>query len=207
MDKHERWNERYAKKELTWSSGPNALLESLVAERPAGKALDIATGEGRNALWLASRGWGVDAIDFSSVGIEKGKSMAAERNLKVNWITADVCQRVFARAEYDLVAVVFLHTTADERNIWLPAVIDAVAPGGQFIYIAHDPSNVDHGIGGPQDRSLLPGVEDVCIELGDFEILRAEIYERQVGNDRGHGGPATGLARDSLISARRRAPD
>ena len=111
MDKHERWNERYAKKELTWSSGPNALLESLVAERPAGKALDIATGEGRNALWLASRGWGVDAIDFSSVGIEKGKSMAAERNLEVNWITADVCQRVFARAEYDLVAVVFLHTT------------------------------------------------------------------------------------------------
>ena len=203
MDKRERWNERYAKKELTWSSRPNALLESLVVGRPAGKVLDVASGEGRNALWLASRGWQVDAIDFSSVGIGRGRALATERNLEVNWITADVCQHIFVRAEYDLVIVVFLHTTVEERVIWLPAVIEAVGPSGQLIYIAHDPSNIDHGVGGPKDMTLLPGLEDVCAELGDFQILQAKIYERQVGSDPGHGESATGVARDLLISARR----
>jgi len=204
MDKRERWDERYTKNNLKWSSGPNTLLESLVVGKPDGKVLDVASGEGRNALWLASRGWLVDAIDFSKIGIGKGRLMAAERNLEINWILADVCEQAFARAEYDLVIVLFLHTSIEERVIWLPAVIEAVALGGQFIYIAHDPSNIDRGVGGPQDRTLLPEVDDVCGMLGDFDILQAEIYDRQFGDDPGHGESVTGVARDLLISARRR---
>ena len=204
MDKRERWDERYTKNNLKWSSGPNTLLESLVVGKPDGKVLDVASGEGRNALWLASRGWLVDALDFSKIGIGKGRLMAAERNLEINWIVADVCEQAFARAEYDLVIVLFLHTSIEERVIWLPAVIEAVALGGQFIYIAHDPSNIDRGVGGPRDRTLLPGVDDVCGMLGDFDILQAEIYDRQFGDDPGHGESATRVARDLLISARRR---
>ena len=203
MDKREHWDERYTKNNLKWSSGPNTLLESLVVGKPAGKVLDVASGEGRNALWLASRGWLVDAIDFSKIGIGKGRLMAAERNLEINWILADVCEQAFARAEYDLVIVLFLHTSIEERVIWLPAVIEAVALGGQFIYIAHDPSNIDRGVGGSQDRTLLPEVDDVCGMLGDFDILQAEIYDRQFGDDPGHGESVTGVARDLLISARR----
>ena len=57
--------------------------------------------------------------------------------------------------------VLFLHTSIEERVIWLPAAIEAVALGGQFIYIAYDPSNIDRGVGGPRDRTLLLGVDDV----------------------------------------------
>ena len=82
MDKRERWNERYAKKELTWSSRPNALLESLVVGRPAGKVLDVASGEGRNALWLASRGWQVGSDPGhgeSATGVGRDLLISARR--------------------------------------------------------------------------------------------------------------------------------
>ena len=90
MEKRNRWNERYASKELLWSAGPNELFADLIGELKPGKALDVATGEGRNALWLAEQGWDVDAIDFSNVAIEKGKQVAEARKVAVNWIVDDV---------------------------------------------------------------------------------------------------------------------
>lgn len=203
MDKREHWNKRYAGKALSWSGEPNALLESLLVNEPPGKGLDVGCGEGRNALWLASRGWRMDAIDFSEVGVAKASALAAEQSLDVNWITADVGRYHFAARQYDLVAIVFLHTGPEERKRWLPNVIDAVAPGGLFAYIAHDPCNITEGVGGPQDASLLPSVDEVAGHLGDFDIYRAEIHTRPVASDPGHGGAGDGCAKDSLVFARR----
>ena len=75
MSKADRWNERYAGNELIWSAGPNALFAEAVAQLESGTALDIACGEGRNALWLAKQGWQVSAMDFSSVAIDKAKKV------------------------------------------------------------------------------------------------------------------------------------
>ena len=204
MDKRQRWNERYASSGLTWSAGPNALFAEIAAEILPGRALDVATGEGRNALWLASQGWQVDAIDFSDVGIDKGRHIAAERSLELNWIVADVNTHAFAESVYDLVAVLYLHTSAEERAGWLPALIHAVKPGGSLIYIGHDPLNIDQGVGGPQDPALLPGIDDITPMLAGFELKRAEIYRRSVNSDPGHGASAEGIALDTLIWAVRR---
>ena len=89
-DKKERWNKRYAAKELVWSAGPNALLASELSELAPGRALDAACGEGRNALWLAEKGWRVTAIDFSEVAIDKGRQIAQRRGLKLDWQVADL---------------------------------------------------------------------------------------------------------------------
>lgn len=202
MDKRYRWNERYAKKDLMWSAGPNVLLESLVTDLPPGRAIDVATGEGRNAIWLAEQGWQVDAIDFSDVGVSKARTIAESKQLDVNWIVADVCEHQFPSLFYDLAAVAFLHTAPTERAKWLGAVINSIAPGGYFLYIAHDPSNVAEGVGGPQDISLLPTVDSVSALLAGFEILRSEVVRRSVATDPGHGG-GSGTALDSLVWARR----
>ena len=66
------WNRRYAEKELVWSAGPNRFLAAEAADLAPGRALDLACGEGRNALWLAEQGWRVTAVDFSGVAVEKG---------------------------------------------------------------------------------------------------------------------------------------
>lgn len=71
------WDRRYAEQELVWSAGPNQFLVEEAAGLAPGRALDVAAGEGRNAVWLAERGWRVTAVDFSTVGIDKGRRIAA----------------------------------------------------------------------------------------------------------------------------------
>ena len=73
----EQWDERYRADELIWKVEPNRFLVEEVAGLVPGRALDLACGEGRNALWLAERGWQVTAVDFSAVGLEKARRLAS----------------------------------------------------------------------------------------------------------------------------------
>ncbi|MFL6133228.1 MAG: class I SAM-dependent methyltransferase, partial [Nocardioidaceae bacterium] len=68
------WDERYAASELIWSATPNRFVEAELTSLPPGRAVDLAAGEGRNALWLADRGWHVTAVDFSLAGLDKGRA-------------------------------------------------------------------------------------------------------------------------------------
>jgi SAM-dependent methyltransferase len=203
MPKREKWNERYAARELVWSAGPNARFAEEVGNLPPGTALDVACGEGRNALWLAEQGWAVTAVDFSDVAIGKARQIAAKRGLNVHWQVLDVAREPLPDTGFDLVAVLYLHTEAAERSRWLPKVIAATRPGGTFIYIGHDPTNIEHGVGGPQDPTLLPDADELTRLLADFEVLEARVVERPVTHDPGHGG-TDGTALDTVVRAVRR---
>lgn len=204
-DKH-TWNERYGAKELVWSAGPNELFAREIENLAPGKALDLACGEGRNAIYLAEQGWDTTAIDFSDVGIDKGRQIAEKRGVKVNWVVDDVSSASLPEGEFDLVAVLFLHTSSEEREQWLPAAVAAVKAGGTFLYIGHDPSNITSGIGGPQDPAVLPTAHEVAGYLRDFEIELATVFERTVESDPGHGGAGDGIALDTFVRARRMNP-
>lgn len=67
---HRDWDARYAGRELVWTAQPNRFLVEETAALRTGRALDVACGEGRNAIWLAERGWRVTAVDFAAVGLE-----------------------------------------------------------------------------------------------------------------------------------------
>ncbi len=84
------WDERYRTDELVWRADPNRFLVEEVEHMPPGRALDLACGEGRNALWLAAQGWEVTAVDFSAVGLAKGRRLATERGIRANFVEADV---------------------------------------------------------------------------------------------------------------------
>jgi hypothetical protein len=84
------WDQRYAAADLVWPAGPNRTVADQVSGLPPGSALDLACGEGRNALWPAERGWTVTAVDFSSVAIEKARTAAARRGRDVHLLVADV---------------------------------------------------------------------------------------------------------------------
>src|SRR5262249_51809762 len=83
----EAWNERYRARELVWSAGPNQFVEAELSELPTGRALDLACGEGRNAIWLAQRGWQVTAVDFAEAGLDKGRQLS--EGLDIDWARAD----------------------------------------------------------------------------------------------------------------------
>ena len=203
MSKRRRWDDRYANSALVWSAEPNQLFSKEIQSLPPGRALDVACGEGRNAIWLAEQGWDVTAVDFSETGITKGKQIAEKRGVKLNWIVEDVSIWQLPVNEYDLVAILYLHTDSEERARWLGNVIWSVKRDGTFIYIAHDPSNIEDGVGGPQNLDLLPCVDEITDALKGFRVDVAEITVRPVVNDPGHGKELTGIALDSFIRATR----
>ena len=140
-------------------------------------------------------------IDFSDTATGKGKQIADKRGVTVNWIAEDVSTYQLPKSEYDLVAILYLHTDPVERERWLLNALAAVKPDGTFIYIGHDPSNIDHGVGGPQNPEYLPAVEEFTARLQDFDIQRAEVVDRPVVNDPGHSEKLEGVALDTLIRA------
>ena len=175
------WNARYAQKELLWTAAPNRRFAEEVAGLAPGRALDLACGEGRNAVWLAERGWEVTGVDFSDVALAKAAELAASRGVEVEWVVADVLEYEPEPHAYDLVAVLYLQLPRDEL---LPAVRGA-AQCGRARRDARSSSATTRrtsrtGHGGPKDASVLYTAEDVVPELRGLAVERAEAIERTV---------------------------
>lgn len=199
------WNQRYADSELVWSAAPNIWVEQLTQDLPPGKALDIAAGEGRNALWLAGRGWHATAVDFSAVALQRARSLA-EKQLgddagSLETVEADVEAWVPQQRSYDLVLVVYLHLPKQQRSAIMRAAAEAVAPGGTLLIVGHDLENLTFGHGGPQDPAVLYGPSDIVadIEPAQLVVVRNETARRSVTDNQGQ--PAEAL--DALVLARR----
>lgn len=192
----EEWDERYAGQELVWSVTPNQFVAAELSDLTPRRAVDLAAGEGRNALWLAGRGWDVTAVDFSRVALEKGRRLAGDTH--VEWVCADATTWS-ADAPYDLVVIAYLQLPADQRRAAVRAGFAALRPGGTFFLVAHDSTNLLEGTGGPQDPAVLMTAEDVLEDLGDeaFEVVRAERVPRRVED--GHGEEAHRTAYDVLV--------
>ena len=112
----EAWDRRYADRELVWTSEPNRFLVAEAAALPAGRVLDVACGEGRNAVWLAERGWRVTGVDFSEVGLEKARALAKARGVQAEWVAADLLDYTPEPQAFDLVLVFYLQVPAAERR-------------------------------------------------------------------------------------------
>ncbi len=195
----EDWDRRYAEKDLLWSATPNRVLVAEAAGLPPGRALDLACGEGRNAIWLAELGWRVTAVDFSEVAIAKAQTKAAEHAVDVDFLCADLLDYEPEIEAYDLVVVLFLQLTVEERRPVLSLAAGALAPGGTFLLVGHDSTNLTDGVGGPSEPTVLYTPDDIIAELPELEIEKAERILRDVeGEDR----PAI----DALVRARKPAP-
>jgi SAM-dependent methyltransferase len=196
----EEWNRRYAGSELVWTARPNRFLVAEAGDLPPGRALDLACGEGRNAVWLAEQGWQVTGVDFSGVALEKARELAAARGVEAAWVEADLLAYRPERRGYDLVLLFYLQLPAPQRGLILRAAADAVATGGTLLLVAHDSSNLEHGHGGPGDPAVLYTAADVVADLdgSGLEIDRAELVERPVATA---DGERTAL--DALVRARR----
>jgi SAM-dependent methyltransferase len=199
----EAWNERYRTSELVWSVDPNQFVEAELSSLRPGRALDLAAGEGRNALWLARAGWQVTAVDFAQAGLDKGRALGGE-GLDIEWVCADATTWS-SPASYDLALLAYLQLTAGERRHAVRNAYAALRVGGTFLLVAHDATNLTEGTGGPQDPAVLMTAEDVLTDLGgeSFEVQRAERVARVVGD--GHGETADATAWDCLVRLVRRA--
>jgi len=197
------WDDRYAAAELVWSVEPNQFVAAECADLPPGRAVDLAAGEGRNAIWLARRGWSVTAVDFSQVGLDKGRRLAGDET-KVDWVYADAT--AWTGSDYDLCLIAYLQLPADQRAAAVRNGFASLRPGGTFLLVAHDSTNLTDGTGGPQDPSVLMTADDVLGDLAgpaanqEYDVVTAGRVARIVaGPDDGHGGGGGLTAWDCLV--------
>lgn len=195
------WNKKYSEREWVWSPEPTTALVETLIDLPAGQALDLGAGEGRNSIWLAAKGWQVTAVDFSSVGIEKGQQIAKKQSLDINWRCHDLEDFTAATDSFSLLIWVYVHIPNSLRQSIWTRLLSSLKPGGHFIYIGHDPANIGRGAGGPQNAEVLASRDDVCSDLQGFQILESKLIERPYGTDPGHGGQTNATALDALVHA------
>jgi len=198
-----RWDARYAAGS-PWGREPNATIREVVTGLTPGRARDVAAGDGRHALWLAANGWRVDALDFSATAVEHGMQsatlLAANGDLpgSVRWEVADATTAQPEPLAYDLVLHAYLHLPTDAAVAALRLSASGVGPGGLFLLVGHDESNLEHGHGGPQNPAVLTAIGAVTppLEAAGLVVERAEVISRHVD-----GAPRPAL--DTLVLARR----
>lgn len=185
------WDERYAAADRLWPVGPNMYVEDRLSVHEPGVGVDLASGEGRNAVWLAERGWNMTAVDFSEVAIKRGRQHAAD----VKFDVADVVSWE-PEDSVDLVLIAYLHLEPQT----FPEVVQRssgwVRQGGELFMIGHDVSNIEHGHGGPQSPEILWDVRTIKPLLDHMRIIEGAVLRRPVDTEAG-----LVYARDALVRA------
>ncbi len=181
------WDERHSARDPIESPEPDSSLVRVASGWKPGRALDLAAGDGRNAIWLASRGWQATAVDFSAVALARAERSAAAAGVEIRLLQTDLLTWRPEPRSFDLVALVYLHLPPTERRAIYAAAADAVAPGGHLVVVGHDLSNLTDGVGGPQDPAVLFTTADIAAELGSdpgLAVVTAELVHRDGGAGR-----------------------
>lgn len=189
----DHWDAKYraAQQEgaAVWSVEPNRFVAAELADLPPGRGADLGAGEGRHALWLASRGWRMTAVDFSAVAIEAGSRRAVERGLDVSWVVADATAWA-PQTPVDLVLLAYLHLPAADIAAITARAAAWLVEGGTLLVLGHDLENLASGAGGPRDPDHLYHAE---MEFPGLEVVRNVLLERE--------GPGGATALDRLVRA------
>ena len=195
------WDEKYSEKELVWGSEPNQFVRAQCESLPVGRAVDLACGEGRNALWLARLGWHATGLDYSPVAIERAQALTEHESettaARLTWQVADVRVEPLEPGSYDLVLISYLHLPPDETAVVIRNAGQAVAPGGHLVIVGHDRRNLREGVSGPQDEARLYDAGEISETLSAVPDLTVEVAETVTR------ATPDGDALDTLIRVRR----
>lgn len=163
----ERWDARYKTDDYVYGTEPVDFLKENIGLLPGGRALDLATGEGRNAVFLAEKGYTVYAVDISPVGLKKARALAAERGVEIRTIAADLESYDLGADLYDVITNFYYL----QRNL-TPRIKKALKPGGVVIYETYTFENLDvPGAHGPRNKEYLLEPGELRKMFADFEIV------------------------------------
>lgn len=200
------WDERYASSPAIWSGKPNPHLVSEAADLTPGRALDVGSGEGADAIWLAERGWTVTAVDHSQVGLDRSAEHAAQAGAEVaariSWERADVTRWTPGEGIYDLVSAQFMHLPSTDRVPLFERLAAAVAPGGSLLIVGHNLTDRATSLRSHFDEDFFWAGEAVV------DMLDADRWEIVTNTSRSrthvHDGEEITI-NDTVVRARRRS--
>jgi hypothetical protein len=182
------WDARYAEPGWAFGTEPNDFLRDHAQHIPRGRVLCVAEGEGRNAVWLAGRGYDVTGVDSSSTGLEKAKALASERGVSITTVVADLESYVIEPDAWQGIVSIFAHVPTELRRRVHAAVVAGLAPGGVLLLEAYRPDQIGRGTGGPREDDRMVNLERLRNEVGALEWLVAREMEREVIEGHRHSG-------------------
>lgn len=178
------WDERYRSASSLWSGNPNRHLIGEAAELTPGAALDVGSGEGADAIWLARRGWQVTAVDLSTVALQRGATHAAQAGAetaeRISWRHADLTTWDPGLVRYDLVSAQYLHLPAQPRDALFRRLAACVTPGGTLLVVGHHPSDLQTTMPRPPLPELYFTGDDIAATLDphDWDVITNAAAER-----------------------------
>jgi 2-polyprenyl-3-methyl-5-hydroxy-6-metoxy-1,4-benzoquinol methylase len=161
-----RWDKRFGRKEFTLGKEPNPFLKKYLHLLPRGKALDMATGEGRNAVFLAQNGFEVDAVDISQKGLNKARKLAREKGVKMNALLVDLDHYQIEKDRYDLIANFYFL----KRRL-IPKIRKGLKKGGEVIFETYILEHRTLATGGPKQAKYFLKPNELLRLFKDFRIL------------------------------------
>jgi SAM-dependent methyltransferase len=196
------WDARYTEREgAMWSGQPNGRLVAEVADLVPGAALDVGCGEGADAIWLASRGWTVTAIDVSDVAVGRARAAGEAAGVAVDWIAGDALRTPLSPSSFELVSLQYPALPKAAGAAAVRALLDTVRAGGVLLAVYHDLDDAhrEHMKSRGVDPDDYVGVDDLAALLGDEFTI-----ERHAAEPRIDPPPDTPHIADVVLRARRR---
>jgi SAM-dependent methyltransferase len=209
MFDQEWFEERYRSAPALWSGRANPQLVADVTDLPPGTALDVGCGEGADAIWLASRGWKVTGVDFSTVALERAAGYAAQAGAEVaariDWRHADLTVWAPPLEAFDLVSAQYMHLPPEPRAALFARLSAAVAPGGTLLVVGHDFSDLAAGARRPDMPEMFFTAREVAgaLDAEQWDVVVAATRPRPA---KAHEGEHIEV-RDAVLVARRRPAD
>ncbi|WP_322763034.1 class I SAM-dependent methyltransferase [Frankia sp. Cr2] len=167
-----QWDRRHAGAGLLWTAEPNPTVIEQLADLHPGRALDLACGVGRNAVWLATQGWRVTGLDFSDVAIRKARELSRRFDVTPDWIHADVLGWTPRPRSYNLVTICYLHLPPSERRAVLCDAVNAIIPGGTLLLLGNDRATPPGEPSEPDHLERLLDADELLTDLADGPPLR-----------------------------------
>jgi hypothetical protein len=190
MDWQAFWNERYNVDDYVFGTEPNDFLRSVAAQIPPGPVLCLGEGEGRNAVYLASLGHPVLAVDQSATGLAKACRLARHRGLSIETAVADMADFQIIPGHWSAIISIFLHLPPDLRRSVNQRAVQGLCRGGLYISEHYTPAQLAHGTGGPKEVALLPTLELLREDLQGLDLVIGRELERGVVEGSAHTGQA-----------------
>jgi SAM-dependent methyltransferase len=186
----EFWNQRYTENEWVYGQAPNQFFKRFVDSHKPGTLLVPADGEGRNGVYAATKGWRVDAFDFSEVARNKALAFAKSKKVNINYDLKNIAD-FKAGKKYDVVALSYIHLPEKQRKKFHKEIYESIKPGGYLMLEAFAKEQLQFNSGGPLDESLLYDSPSLCSDFPFLHMITCEQAEVELNEGPYHKGKAS----------------
>ena len=189
----DRWNDRYSKDEFAYGVQPNNYLKEQLEKLTVGTILFPAEGEGRNAVFAATKGWTVSAFDISSEGKNKALKLAATNNVTIDYQVGELQSLNYSNEQFDAIALIYAHFPADIKSLYHRTIEQYLRKGGTIIFEAFSKKHIDYlskneKVGGPKDIESLFSIAEINDDFPGYEIIELAEKEIELNEGQFHNG-------------------